>query len=69
VSQPTQLGDLEELVLLAVLRFGEEAHGGLVRDDLDGHRPPPGRGGAGSRLDPGAGRSSGGPGSGAADRV
>jgi len=35
VSEPTQLGDLEELVLLAVLRFGEEAHGGLVRDYLE----------------------------------
>jgi len=28
------LGDLEELVLLAVLRLGEEAHGGSVRDEL-----------------------------------
>jgi len=35
MSEPSQLGDLEELVLLAVLRFGEEGHGGLVRDYLD----------------------------------
>lgn len=30
-----QLGDLEELVLLSVLRLGVEAHGGLIRDDLE----------------------------------
>jgi len=34
MSDPLQLGDLEELVLLAVLRLGEDAHGGLVRDAL-----------------------------------
>jgi PadR family transcriptional regulator, regulatory protein PadR len=28
------LGDLEELVLLAVLRLGEEAHGGTIRREL-----------------------------------
>jgi len=35
VSASTQLGDLEELVLLALLRFGEDGHGGLVRDYLE----------------------------------
>ena len=28
------LGDLEELMLLTVLRLGEEAHGGHIRDEL-----------------------------------
>ncbi|MEM7416916.1 MAG: PadR family transcriptional regulator [Gemmatimonadota bacterium] len=28
------LGDLEELMLLSVLRLGEDAHGGGVRDEL-----------------------------------
>ena len=28
------LGDLEELILLAVLRLGEDAHGGSVRDEI-----------------------------------
>ena len=28
------LGDLEELVLLSVLRLGEDAHGGTVKDEL-----------------------------------
>lgn len=32
----SHLGDLEELILLALLRLGPEAHGGLVRDELDG---------------------------------
>ena len=34
MSDSLQLGDLEELVLLAVLRLGEDAHGALVRDTL-----------------------------------
>lgn len=29
-----QLGDLEELVLLAVLRLGEEAYGASIREEL-----------------------------------
>lgn len=29
------LGDLEELVLLAVLGLGDEAHGGMVRETLN----------------------------------
>jgi DNA-binding PadR family transcriptional regulator len=33
-GQPKQLGDLEELVLLAVLQLGEEAWGASVRDVL-----------------------------------
>jgi len=33
-SHPRQLGDLEELVLLAVLRLGEDAWGASVRDEL-----------------------------------
>ena len=28
------LGDLEELILLAVLRLGAEAHGGRIREEL-----------------------------------
>jgi DNA-binding PadR family transcriptional regulator len=32
----THLGDLEELVLLAVLRLGEDAHGAGVRHVLNG---------------------------------
>lgn len=31
---PRPLGELEELVLLAVLRLGEEAYGASVRDEL-----------------------------------
>ena len=34
MSKGTHLGDLEELVLLAVLRLGEDAHGGRVREQL-----------------------------------
>jgi PadR family transcriptional regulator PadR len=30
----SQLGDLEELVLLAVLRLGRDAHGGRIRQEL-----------------------------------
>ena len=30
----THLGELEELVLLAALRLGDAAHGGLIRDEL-----------------------------------
>jgi DNA-binding PadR family transcriptional regulator len=30
----SHLGDLEELVLLAVLRLGGDAHGGRIRDEL-----------------------------------
>lgn len=30
----SRLGDLEELVLLAVLRLGEEAHGARIRKEL-----------------------------------
>ncbi len=30
----SRLGDLEELVLLAVLRLGRDAHGGRVREEL-----------------------------------
>lgn len=35
MSHPIPLGELEELVLLATLRLGDEAHGGLIRDELD----------------------------------
>lgn len=34
-SHPQNLGDLEELVLLAVLRLGEDAYGASVRDELE----------------------------------
>lgn len=34
MSNRTQLGDLEELVLLAVLRLGEEAYGARIREEL-----------------------------------
>ena len=34
MSKGTHLGDLEELVLLSVLRLGEDAHGGGVRQQL-----------------------------------
>ena len=34
MSKGTHLGDLEELVLLSVLRLGEDAHGGRVREQL-----------------------------------
>lgn len=34
-SRPQHLGDLEELVLLAVLRLGGGAHGASVRDELE----------------------------------
>jgi len=34
MAKGTHLGDLEELVLLAVRRLGGEAHGGRVRDEL-----------------------------------
>ena len=30
----SHLGDLEELALLAVLRLGDDAHGGRIRDEL-----------------------------------
>lgn len=33
----THLGDLEELVLLAVLRLAGDAHGGRIRDELVEH--------------------------------
>lgn len=33
----SQLGDLEELVLLAVLRLGEDAYGAGIREELDTH--------------------------------
>ena len=33
----SHLGDLEELILLAVLRVGDEAFGGRVRDELREH--------------------------------
>jgi PadR family transcriptional regulator PadR len=33
----TQLGDLEELVLLAVLRLGTGAYGGAIREELRNH--------------------------------
>jgi PadR family transcriptional regulator PadR len=32
----SQLGDLEELVLLAVLRLGEDAYGARIREELAG---------------------------------
>ena len=35
MGKGSHLGDLEELILLALLRLGPEAHGGLVRDELD----------------------------------
>lgn len=35
--QQKQLGDLEELVLLAVLRLGDEAYGASVREELKAH--------------------------------
>jgi len=34
VTKRAHLGDLEELVLLAVMRLGEEAHGGRIREEL-----------------------------------
>jgi PadR family transcriptional regulator len=34
MSKGKHLGDLEELILLAVLRLGADAHGGTVRDEL-----------------------------------
>jgi DNA-binding PadR family transcriptional regulator len=34
VTKRTHLGDLEELVLLAVLRLGDEANGGTIRQEL-----------------------------------
>jgi PadR family transcriptional regulator PadR len=34
VTKGTHLGELEELTLLCVLRLGEDAHGGTVRDEL-----------------------------------
>ena len=33
----SQLGDLEELVLLAVLRLGDDAYGARIREELDEH--------------------------------
>lgn len=36
-----RLGDLEELVLLSVLRAGSDAHGGGIRDDLAEHARRP----------------------------
>jgi len=33
-THPLQLGDLEELVLLAVLRLGDEAYGASIREEL-----------------------------------
>ena len=35
MSKGSHLGDLEELVLLAVLRLGEHADGGRVREELE----------------------------------
>jgi PadR family transcriptional regulator, regulatory protein PadR len=34
MARGSRLGDLEELVLLAVLRLGREAHGGRIREEL-----------------------------------
>ena len=34
MGKGTHLGDLEELVLLAVLRLGGDAHGGRIREEL-----------------------------------
>jgi DNA-binding PadR family transcriptional regulator len=34
MAKRSHLGDLEELVLLAVMRLGEEAYGGRIRDEL-----------------------------------
>ena len=31
----SHLGDLEELVLLTVLRLGDDAHGGRIREELE----------------------------------
>ncbi|MGD8321200.1 MAG: PadR family transcriptional regulator [Gemmatimonadota bacterium] len=33
-SRPQQIGDLEELVLLAVLRLGDDGWGARIRDEL-----------------------------------
>lgn len=33
-GRPQQLGDLEELVLLAVLRLGDQAYGASIREEL-----------------------------------
>ena len=33
-AHPKQLGDLEELVLLAVLRLGDKAYGASIREEL-----------------------------------
>jgi PadR family transcriptional regulator, regulatory protein PadR len=35
MSRGSRLGDLEELLLLCVLRLGADAHGGAVRDELE----------------------------------
>lgn len=35
MSKGSRLGDLEELLLLCVLRLGGDAHGGSVRDELE----------------------------------
>jgi DNA-binding PadR family transcriptional regulator len=34
MARGSHLGDLEELVLLAVLRLGDEAYGGRIREEL-----------------------------------
>jgi PadR family transcriptional regulator len=34
MAKAKHLGNLEELILLAVLRLGADAHGGTVRDEL-----------------------------------
>lgn len=41
MSKGSRLGDLEELILLAVLRCGADAHGAGIRDELaeSAHRP------------------------------
>jgi len=36
-ADPQQLGDLEELVLLAVLRLGNHAYGARIREELQTH--------------------------------
>lgn len=35
MSKGDHLGDLEELMLLAVLRLGDEAYGSTIRDELE----------------------------------
>lgn len=41
MAKGSHLGDLEELVLLAVLRLGEDAYGAAIRQELKAHAGRP----------------------------